>query len=316
MNGCCASGKARTEFLWRLERRFSPFLAGMILLPLLILFPALAFSQENHDSENYPEECAKGVTIYCLAAGMEEQKSGNLEKALEYYRSACENHHTQGHLRACTPFLSLAKELGRLDEASSHLQSRCREGDDRVCFYLAKEFFKIAEYHRGFVHLERLCRENFQPPDPADYGPCYHLGINLEKLGDLKRARDIFKFDCDRDPASAKPSCDQHEVVVDKLALEESKKQLKPVEALPFIVVLVPLVGLLILQWGGPWALRALRLHAPLLTMSCWVAWEFHAQKELTLRSDLFFILPALLLTGAIAWLAHKRLKASIVKGT
>jgi len=57
-------------------------------------------------------------------------------------------------------------------------------GDDIVCFYLPKEYFKITEYHRGFVHLERLCRDNFLPPEKAGYGPCFHLvGLLLLNSG-------------------------------------------------------------------------------------------------------------------------------------
>ena len=62
------------------------------LAALSMFFPLPAFSQEPVDLEAYGKECSKGVTIYCIAAGMEEQKSGNLGKALEYYKSACENH--------------------------------------------------------------------------------------------------------------------------------------------------------------------------------------------------------------------------------
>lgn len=251
------------------------------------------------------------MTIYCLAAGMEEQKSGNLEEALKYYQSACENHSTQGHLRACTPFLSVARQLGRLDEAASGLETRCREGDDVICFYLAKEFFKITEYSRGHIPMERLCRENFQPPDPADYGPCYHLGKSLEQVGNLERAGDVFKFDCERDAVKAKPSCDRFDAVMQRLRLEESKKALLPIELAPFLIVLIPYTGLFVLRYGGRRSLQIVRIAAPVIAVGCWAVWECYAPKELTLRSDLFFILPALSLVLSIAWIAFKRLQIS-----
>jgi hypothetical protein len=287
-------------------------LAG-ILLTTSSLF--IAHSQEPHDLESYRSECSNGKTIYCIAIGMEEQKAGNLETALEHYQSACENHPSQGHLRACTPFLSLAGQMKRLNEASAGLEALCKGGDDIVCFYLAKEYFKIAEYHRGFVHLERLCRDHFLPPEKADYGPCYHLGNNLKKTGELKRAAKIFSFDCDRDPLGAKPSCDQVEVVrllirQDKINEENNVKELKGIEGAALGIVAIPFLGLLLLINGKKFSLLFLRIPALALTVICWSFWEPYAQQELTLRADLFFIIPAVFLTLLTAWSAHLRLQA------
>jgi len=281
---------------------------------LVLSFPLSAFSEEAVDLESYRRECSRGVTIYCIAAGMEEQKSGNLESALNFYKSACENHSSQGHLRACTPFLSLASQMGRLDEASAGLEALCGEGDEVICFYLAKEYFKIAEYHRGFVHLERLCRENFQPPDALDYGPCYHLGMNLKTIGELERAEKIFNFDCRRDPVLAKPSCDQAETVKSMIRQGASPGrqkvgEIKAIELWALAVVVVPLTGLVLLWTGRKMALKILQIPVPLLTLFCWALWEPYAKRELTPRIDLLFIVPAVSLALLLAWAAHRQLQ-------
>jgi hypothetical protein len=306
---------------WYFSRQGMGFLFryGLLLLDvgilLVLIFPAIAFSKDPQDLDSYRKECGNGKTIYCIAIGMEEQKAGNLEAALKHYQSACESHLSRGHLRACTPFLSLARQMDRLDKASAGLEALCKSGDDVVCFYLAKEYFKITEYHRGYVHLERLCRDDFKPPDKADYGPCYHLGDNLKKIGEMKRARKIFNFDCDRDPLVAKPSCDQAEAV--RLLIRQGQehggknvKQIEMIEALALGVVALPFFGLILLKTGGKFALTLSRIPVPALTFFCWALWETHARQEYILRSDLFFIVPALSLTLFTAWSAHCRLKA------
>ncbi len=282
---------------------------------MAILFPSIVHSEEPHDPEAYRSECSNGRTIYCIAIGMEEQKAGNLETALKHYKSACESHSSRGHLRACTPFLSLARQMKRLDSASAGFEESCKGGNDTVCFYLAKEYFKITEFHRGFVHLERLCRDDFHPPDKDDYGPCYHLGINLKKIGDLKRAEKIFNFDCDRDPIGAKPSC--YQVAEVQLLIQNGKasgekkiKELQWIEAAAFGVVMIPFLSLFLLWSGKKISLVFLRVPAPALTFICWILWEPHARQELNLRADLFFITPAIFLTLLTAWSAHRRLKA------
>lgn len=287
-------------------------MAGIMLM---LFSPASVLSEEPRDLDSYRKECADGKTIYCIAIGMEEQKSGNLEAALKHYQSACASHRSRGHLRACTPFLSLARQMDRLDKAGAELEALCKGGDDAVCFYLAKEYFKIAEYHRGYVHLERLCRENFLPPDKADYGPCYHLGDNLKKTGELKRAEKIFNFDCDRDPLGAKPSCDQEEMVrllirQDKINGEKNVRELKLIEGAAFGIVVIPLLGLFLLVNGKKRWLLFLRIPAPVLTLLCWAVWESHAKQEFVLRADVFFIIPAVLLALLTAGSAHLRLQA------
>ncbi len=283
---------------------------------LTVLFPLSAHSrEETHDLDSYRSECANGKTIYCIAIGMEEQKSGNLETALKAYQSACESHPSRGHLRACTPLLSLAWQMDRLDEVSAGLEALCEGGDDVVCFYLAKEYFKITEYHRGFVHLERLCQDNFLPPEKADYGPCFHLGNNLKKIGKLKRARKIFNYDCERDPILAKPSCEQAEAV--RLLIRQGKanggnsvKEFARIEVWAFGIAAIPLLGLLLLNKGWKSALIFLRIPAPALTFFCWALWEPYARQELALSADLFYIAPAVCLTLLTACSAHCRLQA------
>lgn len=297
-------------FLFR--RGFLLPVAGILLA---LFFPAIALSEEPHDLDSYRKECGNGKTIYCIAIGMEEQKSGNLETALKHYQSACESHLSRGHLRACTPLLSLARQMDRLDKASAGLEALCKSGDDVVCFYLAKEYFKITEYRRGFVHLEPLCRDDFKPPDKADYGPCYHLGDNLKKIGEMKRARKIFNFDCDRDPLAAKSSCNQAKAVQllirqGRVNGEKNVKQIEMIEALALGGVAFPLLGLILLKNGRKFALTLSRVPVPALTFVCWALWEIHARQEFILRSDLFFIVPAVLLTLFTAWSAHYRLKA------
>jgi tetratricopeptide (TPR) repeat protein len=282
---------------------------------LTILFPLnVHCKEEPRDLDSYRKECANGKTIYCIAIGMEEQKSGNLETALKAYQSACESHPSQGHLKACTPLLSLARQMDRLDEASAGLEALCKGGDDIVCFYLAKEYFKITEYHRGFVHLERLCREDFRSPEKADYGPCFHLGNNLKKIGKLKRARKIFNFDCDRDPGSAKPSCDQLEEV--RFLIRQGKAnggksviEFARIEVWALGIAAIPLLGLLLLNSGWKFALIFLWIPAPALTFFCWALWEPHAKQGLDLRADLHFIAPAVFLTLLTAWSAHRKLQ-------
>lgn len=288
------------------------FRFGGCLSMLLLLLPLSVFSEEPVDLETYRKKCSEGVTIYCLSAGIEEQKSGNLEIALQYYRSACESHSSQGNLRACTPYLSLASQMDRLDQVSAGFEASCSEGNDVICFYLAKEYFKIAEYHRGFVHLERLCQEHFIPPDALDYGPCYHLGTNLKKIRDLKRAQKIFSFDCERDPASAKPSCDQLEAV--NLLIQEEINtpkisEFKTVEWAAMGMVVVPLLGLAFLRIQRKTVFKFLRVSVPVLTVFCWALWEPHARQEFALRSDLFFIVPAGLLALFVGWSANRKVQ-------
>ena len=51
-----------------------------------LVFPSPELWAEEENPEMYREECGKGVTIYCIASGMAEEKADNLEEALGYYR--------------------------------------------------------------------------------------------------------------------------------------------------------------------------------------------------------------------------------------
>ena len=278
-----------------------------------LVFPSPELWAEEENPEMYREECGKGVTIYCIASGMAEEKAGNLEEALGFYRSACENHSTHGHLGSCTPLLSLGRQMGRLDQVTGKLESLCGSGDDTVCFYLAKEYFKIMEYHRGFVHLERLCREDFQPPDPADYGPCYHLGNNLQKIREPERASKIFQFDCERNPVTARPSCDRYASLA--LAMQDvgeardSIRKFEAIEWVLFLLVSMPFLGYGFLRLGRRSVFHILRWPAPVMALISWFFWESWGFQEPQPHADLFFILPSLLLLSVFALQAHRRLK-------
>ncbi|MFQ5449730.1 MAG: tetratricopeptide repeat protein [Nitrospinaceae bacterium] len=307
----------RTSRTGRARRRGTlraRFIFSLAWLALLIFPPEPGAAAEDPDLDSYREQCLKGVTIYCLSIGLAEQKAGNLDRALEYYRSACENHLTQGHLRACTPFLSLAKQMGRLETASEKLESRCRAGNDLVCFYLAKEYLKVAAYSRGYGHLERLCRQDYRPPDPGDYGPCYHLGNSLDQTGDLQRALDIFKFDCNRDRPLSKPSCDRYEAIMMRIKRGEGIakahiRKFAPIELVPFLLVLMPLLGWGILITGRRRGLRFLRIPLPGLTLACWAVWESWGRHGFYFSASLSFILPAVFMVLFMGWLAHRRLQ-------
>ncbi|MFQ5445208.1 MAG: hypothetical protein ACE5EK_11415 [Nitrospinales bacterium] len=254
------------------------------------------------------------MTIYCIAAGMEEQKSGNLQEALNHYQMACENHPTQGPLRACTPYFSLAMQMGRLEEAATPFESRCQSGEDLVCFYLAKEYIKITAYIKAHAHLEKLCRTHFRPPDKDDYGPCYHLGRSLLKTGALDRALEIFKYDCARDPALAKPSCGQHASLLARVEEEEKVSQekitaMEPVEIVSLLFLLMPLAGWILLAKGSQTEWRFMRLFFPVSALVVWGAWEFIGVSPGDNRADLAFIFPSILLTFFLAWRAHQFIK-------
>lgn len=290
--------------------------AFVFLLCLLLPLGKPSYGEETPDFETYRNACLQGTTIYCIAIGMEEQKAGNDKQALEYYRLACRNH--PGHLRACTPFLSLAREMGRLEKEAAPLEGQCQAGDDVLCFYLGKEYLKIAEYPAGRRHLERLCREDFVPPDADDYGPCYHLASSLQSTREYEQAQDIFRFDCERDRPSAKPSCDRYQTLTRQLTVNGSTAQEKPKplewrEAPLLLLALLSVPSFFFWLWPGAWGLRFLRLPAPAIAFTAWLTWEFTPPGPPAPRTDLFFILPSLFLTLLLAGWAIRRLRAKRV---
>ena len=87
-------------------------------------------------------------------------------------------------------------------------------------------------------------------------------------------------------------------------------KKIEMIEALALGGVALPFFGLLLLKNGRKLALTLLRIPLPALTFFCGAVWETYARQEFFLRSDLFFIVPALFLTLFTAWSAHRKLKA------
>lgn len=295
-----------------LKKAATAFKTFTMILLFLFLFSTLASSEEP-DLDRYREECSRGLTIYCIAVGMEEQRAGDLQDALNHYQMACEHHATQGPLRACTPYLSLAMQMDRLEGAAAPFESRCQSGEDRVCFYLAKEYIKITAFQKAYGHLERLCRSHFRPPDRDDYGPCYHLGRSLLKTEVLDRALEIFSFDCERDPVLAKPSCEQHASLLARIEEEhksrENIKGFEPVEFVSLLFLLMPATGWVLLARGRQGGLQFLRLYFPLGSLAVWGIWEWVGIKSGDVRTDLAFILPSVLLTFFLAGRAHQFLK-------
>ncbi len=285
-----------------------PRCTAVALLILLFAWGSPSHSEEKADPEAYRAACLQGATVYCIAIGLEEQKAGRNERALEYYRLACENH--PGHLRACTPFLSLAKELGRLETEAAPLEGRCQAGNDTLCFYLGKEYLKIGAHEEGRRHLERLCREDFIPPDADDYGPCYHLASNLQTLRHYEEALEIFRLDCERGRPLSEPSCERHQTLNRQLAegLNSEPKAARPFrlnEAFLLPLILLAPIGFFCWLWPKERRLKFLSFPAPALALCCWLLWEIVPPGPPAPRHDLFFILPSLLLSVMLALWAH-----------
>jgi len=254
-----------------------PRCTAFALLILLFAWVSPSHAGEKADPEAYRAACLQGTTVYCIAIGLEEQKAGRTEQALEYYRLACENH--PGHLRACTPFLALAKELGRLETEAAPLEGRCQEGGDTLCFYLGKEYLKIGAHEAGRRHLRRLCEEDFIPPDADDYGPCYHLASNLQTLRNYEEALEIFRFDCERGRPLSEPSCERYQTLNRQMAagLSGELKTARPLklnEAFLLPLILLAPIGFFIWLWPRERWLKVLRFPAPALALCSWLLWE------------------------------------------
>ena len=284
-----------------------------VIFPVLLL-PASSHSKANPDPDSNRNACLQGVTIYCISVGMEEQKAGNDEQALEYFRLACESHSTDGHLQACTPYFSLAQEMGKLRVATAPMEMDCEEGNDILCFYLAKQYLRITAYEEGYRHLERLCEQDFKSPDADDYGPCYHFASSLQRTRNLERAKEIFKFDCDRNRALSKPSCNRYQTLTRQMAVgggEErlvKKFQFKELALIP--LVLLSWVTLVFYVRGGIAGLKFLRTPSPLIVFLCLAIWEFQPPQPVPPRTDLFFIVPSAFLALFFAAWSHLKLRA------
>ena len=269
----------------------------------------VALAEDSIEFPVYRNQCLKGMTIYCLAVGIKERKVGNLERALEYFRLACDTHALVGRLRSCTPYLSLAMELGRLDSAAKSLENRCAGGDLNICFYLSKEFLKISAHKRARSILESLCKERFRPEDSEDYGPCYHLGESYLRTKNLSRAKAIFNFDCRKDPELGLPSCRRHE----ELTRQQKVSALmgwRPSENLLVLIVFLPLIQWLFFQNSSLIARSFVRFGGPGLVLISWMVWEFWS-KSFREGREWYFILPSIILVLWISKLAAKNFKWS-----
>ncbi len=285
-NGCFSSSSFRNFIMVIVEKikikAFKlPFLIifGIFLMLAQLNLGVVRADEKNLDTENAREECIKGATVFCLAIGIAEEQSGNQEKALEYFRLACNNHPTLGHLRACAPLLSLAKDMGRLKEEALPLERICAEGKKITCFYLGKEYLKVNHIELAKKHLEPLCRSGYRPPDSDDYGPCYHLGKGFERIHDWDFAEQLYDYDCNRDRIQGKPSCEALNFLSDLInrtrkATWDRIRNFEPVEGILFILVAIPLLGMVFWWIGDQWGIRFVKFHAPGLVIVCWVVWE------------------------------------------
>ncbi len=296
-----------------LTRRFQ--LKEILFIGMLgLLFRAAPGAAQENDAKNYAEECKKGLTIYCLAAGMEERKAGNRETALAHFHDACKSHKTAGHLRACTPYLSLAQELDRLDEASAPLEARCRAGEDIVCFYLAKEYLRITAHSRAHAHLERLCREDFKSPDPEDYGPCYHLGDSLEQQKSFDAALNFFQLECERGRDLSLRSCERFQTLTHWIehggesAFGVRARPFTPIEAVALGAVALSFAGWGLLWTGAAWAFRTLAGPLPAAAGVCWVVWLLREGDRP--HADFPYVIPSVLLLLGFWIAARGRLRA------
>ncbi|MCZ6513861.1 MAG: hypothetical protein O6857_08040 [Nitrospinae bacterium] len=276
--------------------------------------------EEQLDTDQARRECFQGKTIYCLALGMAEEKAGHPERALEVYRSACKNHRTPGHLRACTPLLNLARQMDRLEAEAAPLEARCQEGHTDTCFYLGKEYLKIAEIKQAARHLTPLCRNGFRPPDPEDYGSCYHLAKGFEQTGQWHRARELYQLDCDSTAGPQQPAClALRELAELETAHSHMRQQgirnLNSVEAVLLFVVLMSCLHIGVWFKGGTWGLKYLSRWAPLVIWSgamAWIYWPGKPEYPANQWAVIFFVL---LLAMGMAVFAHRNLQASPTSG-
>ena len=284
----------------------------------MLLWAGCAYADEEGMSDNQArQQCFKGKTIYCLALGIKEEKAGNQERALELFRIACKKHPTPGHLRACTPLLNLAKIMNRLDEEVAPLEARCRPGGDQItCFYLGKEYLKMANMERADQYLASLCNMQFLPPDSDDYGPCYHLAKGYEHAGQWYRARELFQFDCEHHSEKGQPSCEALKSLtkIEKVHLEWAQKGIRasyPVEGVLFFVVFLSVLNVWIWFKGGRWGLKYLSLAAPLIIWGSALTWVYWPEKPEFPASQWAVIYFSLLQVSGMAIFAFRKLQAT-----
>ncbi|MGP0628547.1 tetratricopeptide repeat protein [Nitrospina sp. 32_T5] len=285
---------------------------GVWLVLSLWTEPAQAQRQE-FDPEKARQECSNGVTIYCLALGMEAERAGDRDLALEYYRIACTSHPTPGHLRACTPLLHLSRQMERLQEEVRPLEKRCQDGNKETCFYLGKEYLKIGELNRGSDLLLPLCREGYPSPDPNDYGACYHMARGYERSQHYGRAQELFELDCNRNPGKARASCEA--LLRMAYVRKESEKvawsqvqEFRWLEIALGVLAVMPLVGTWLWYRQKPWAWQCLRA-GPVIAGISLVLWELSPKEENLPPADRIVSVLSFLAVVGLAAMAHQKLQ-------
>ena len=249
------------------------------------LCPAFGMAEEEVLSDDQArQQCFKGKAIYCIALGIKEEKAGHPERALELYRTACKKHPTPGHLRACTPLLGLAWKMNRLDEEAVPLETRCKEDEPITCFYLGQEYLKLVEMEKASRHLEPLCRNHFRPPDPANYGPCYHLAKGYEQAGQWSRALELFQFDCESHSDKGQPSCAARKQLVEMKRVHSQLRQkgirgFDPVEVILLFIVFMSIFNVWVWFKGGRRGLKYLSLVAPVVIWAATLTWVYWPDK-------------------------------------
>ena len=290
---------------------------ALLIIAVLLIWVCYAYADEKElNDDQARQQCFKGKTIYCIALGIKEEKAGHRERALELYRIACKKHPTPGHLRACTPLLNLAWKMDRLDEEAAPLEARCKEEKSITCFYLGQEYLKLVEMEEAARHLEPLCRNHFRPPDPANYGPCYHLAKGFEKTGQWSRARELFQFDCESHAGKGQPSCRAlNELAemekVHRDLVQKGIRGFDPVESVMLFVVFMSVLNVLIWFKGGKWGLKYLNLVAPLVVWGSALIWVYWPDKPEFPVSQWAVIYFALLQVSGMAIFAFRKLQGT-----
>lgn len=305
----------RRVFRFRTDTPISLFLIGALLTLALLGFGiSLAEAgEEELDSDQARKECFEGKIAYCLALGLAEERAGNTEQALNLYRSACQSHVTPGHLRACSPLLTLARKIDRLEHEAAPLEQRCRKGHTLTCYYLGREYLNVAEIEHAARHLEPLCRSGFRAPSQDDYGPCYHLAKGYENTGQWNHAREGYQFDCEHNPVQPAPGClalkklTHMESVHRKLAQTGLRSiDLSEMVLLWVVVMSFAHVGLWFM--GGRWGWIYLCYGAPPLIWGGVLSWLYWPGKPEFPANQWPVIFCALILTVGSAVLAFRQL--------
>ena len=295
---------------------FKTFKYALLIVASLLIWIGCSYADDKGMTDDQArQQCFKGKTIYCLALGIKEEKSGHQERALELFRIACKKHSTPGHLRACTPLLNLALKMNRLDEEVAPLEARCRPGgDDITCFYLGKEYLKMANLERADRYLRTLCNMQFRPPDSDDYGPCYHLAKGYKQAGQWYRARELFQFDCENHSEKGQPSCAALKDLaeMERVHREYAQKGIlgfHPIEGALFFVVFMSVLNVWIWFQGGRRGLKYLSLAAPLVIWGSALVWVYWPDKPEFPASQWAVIYFALLQVSGMAIFAFRKLQ-------